>query len=418
MLTFVAAVGAAALAGNGILNARRRYRPRRAWEPSIPESFRCRKTNWKLVGHKTIKVSQIESIVAAKGLYGLDGFMWEEFGRDGDKWGPGDWRCWSINWRHGCLNGDGTSFMEPCWAETADGEAIVFFYHMPIDNIPKPKPDPVPEPEIEPVNLWTPADELRNVLSYLRSPSAFWLAPEGKVPTLRFYENGDIVVCENGASVEGFHADLTFKPTKKLRYIITTEGNGEEWKQRRFRTMEAAENAIEEYFARMRSKRAAQKKVIDRLRPKVAAISSKKNTVSPQFSGSVYTVFDPEGVQHIYYTLREAIEFLRELGYSERHINEMVSAGSRHTGSFSIAKQETPFEEFKALADLNEFGKATIRFTEHDEKSGRVDGFLRDKHVTAWHVEDNGDTTYHFTSRPKLPKTDDIHEMAYRILAR
>ena len=247
-MTLVLAASALAVASEGYLTMRGRFRRRAPWEPAVRDLIEHRDTGWIMVAKHPILISALRD-ATKRGRYSeLDALITAFATNNG--LASDEWHQWSIDWRHGCVRfGDGKK-LRAGWERSPDaGWANVFFYKVPAPVVP-PKPKPAPPPPM-PV-LWTERDELAHTLSFLANPSAFWLAMDGKVPPLRYYDDGRVAICENGAPVEPEHADLLFDDTKKRKFIVITDNAQDGWKKRTFTSLAAAEKGIADYFVKRR----------------------------------------------------------------------------------------------------------------------------------------------------------------------
>lgn len=247
-MTLVLAATALAVVGEGALTLKRRFRQRAPWEPTVREIIEFSDAGWVVVASRTMHKAKIWDLTKARGLVRLNHYITNELAAEaGLK--PDEWQEWTIDWRHGCSDGT-TTFYKAGWKRPADENSVnVFFYRIPVTAAP-PKPQPQPAPPAP--NLWTERDELERIRSFLASPSAFWLVMDGKVPPLRYYDDGRVVICENGAPTEPEHADLLFDDTKKRKFIVITDNAQDGWKKRGFTSLVTAEKAIADYFDQRR----------------------------------------------------------------------------------------------------------------------------------------------------------------------
>lgn len=279
-----------------------RFKTPDPWCPSVAEIVEYEKTDWVLVETVNRPRFVIEDAYRKGGFVAVQEIIEESAGDI-------DFTVWSVDWQHGCYSPDGKR-LRSGWSHISSKDSFTIFYYKvpaPVVVVPK-KPEPTPVA----VSYWSETDEKERVLSFLRSPAGFWLAMDGRVPPVRFYENGEIVLCEDGASTEPEHADLLYDRAKKRPYIVITDDARDGWKKRTFRTMADAEMGIAAYFNRQRKSLAKFKAEVDARE----GWPTPKQLPAPSRGAGVYNVLHLDDGDHFFYSRRDAMKFLQQRGWS------------------------------------------------------------------------------------------------------
>lgn len=308
-----------------------RFKTPDPWCPSVAEIIDYEKTNWVLVETVNRPRYVIEDAYKKGGFVAVQEIVEESAGDI-------DYTVWSVDWRHGCFSPDGER-LRSGWQDTLKESFTIFYYKVPAPIATVPK-QPEPEPEPVTVSYWTERDEKERVLSFLRSPAGFWLAMDGSVPPVRFYTNGEIALCEDGASTEPEHADLLYDRTKKRPYIVITDDARDGWKKRTFRTMTDAETGIAAYFDRHRKSLAKFKAEVNEAEG--WPTPQKENYSESIDSDGYYTLHWHDGDYHFNRRI-DAIKFLQKEGQSMTEIANMMGYSPRQV----LVVEETRFKNYR-----------------------------------------------------------------------
>lgn len=314
-----------------------RFKTPDPWCPSVAEIIDYEKTDWVLVDTVNRPRFVIEDAYKKGGFVAVQEIIEESAGDI-------DFTVWSVDWRHGCFSPDGKR-LRSGWQDTLKESFTIFYYKVPAPLAIVPKQ---PEPTPVAASYWTERDEQERVLSFLRSPAGFWLAMDGRVPPVRFYANGEIVLCEDGASTEPEHADLLYDRAKKRPYIVITDDARDGWKKRTFRTMVEAEMGIAAYFNRQRKSLAQFKAEVDKAEGWPTPQNKEDYSESINSDG-YYTLHWHTGDYH--FTRRiDAIRFLQKEGLSMTEITDMVGYSPRQV----LVVEEAHCKNYnKAITMLN-----------------------------------------------------------------
>lgn len=315
-----------------------RFKTPDPWCPSVAEIIEYEKTDWVLVETVNRPRFVIEDAYRNGGFAAVQEIIEESAGDI-------DFTVWSVDWQHGCYSPDGKR-LRSGWSHISSKNSFtIFYYKVPAPVAVAPKR---PEPEPVTVSYWTERDEKERVLSFLRSPAGFWLAMDGRVPPVRFYANGEIVLCEDGASTEPEHADLLYDRAKKRPYIVITDDARDGWKKRTFRTMAEAEMGIATYFNR-------QRKSLAKFKAEVDSAEGWPTPLKEGYSESIdsdgfYTLHWHDGDYH--FTRRiEAIRFLQKEGLSMTEITDMMGYSPRQV----LVVENAVFKNYnRAITMLND----------------------------------------------------------------
>lgn len=305
------------------------------WCPSITEIIEYEKTDWVLVDVVNRPRYIIEDAYRKGGFVAVQEIIEESAGGI-------DFTVWSVDWRHGCYSSDGKR-LRSGWQDTLKESFTIFYYKVPA---PVPAPPKQPKPAPAAASYWTERDEKERVLSFLRAPAGFWLAMDGRVPPVRFYTNGEIALCGDGASTEPEHADLLYDQAKKRPYIVITDDGHDGWKKRTFRTMAEAEIEIAAYLNHRRRSLAQFKAEID-------AAEGWTTPTEPKNRGDgTCSVLHLDDGDYFFNTRRDAVKFMQERGMSMTEISDMMGYGVNERCDLTHGDKTHPYSYMQAIAIL------------------------------------------------------------------